>query len=337
MKIAITGGTGFVGGHFAEQCLEEGHNVVLISRGTSGYGARHLDNPDASHVAASVLDRDSMREAVASCDAVAHLAGINRETGVATYDRVHVEGTRSVVEAAEAAGVDRIALLSFLRARPDCGSGYHESKWAAEEIIRDSDVPHTVLKAGVIYGQGDHMVDHLAKALRTFPVFALVGRSERQVAPVAVADVAAILKASLVEKRLQDATVPVIGPDTMPLAEEVKRVGDVVDAEPWYIRLPVPLHYLIAGVMETTMHEPITALAQVRILSEGLSEPAPADAVTALPDDLAPETQFEASTIQAALPARLGFRTDDFGVRFGDVSNTARDTLSMVRQSMYNK
>jgi uncharacterized protein YbjT (DUF2867 family) len=334
MRIAITGGTGFVGGHFAEQCLDAGHEVVLIARGTEGYGARLLDDPDATHVAAIVADREAMRAAIAGCDAVAHLAGINRETGRATYERVHVEGTRAVVDAAEAADVDRLALMSFLRARPDCGSGYHESKWAAEELVRESDVPHTVLKAGVIYGRGDHMVDHLAKALRTVPVFGLVGRSGRQVAPVAVADVAAILRASLVDGELERATVPVIGPEEMPLAEAVQRVGDVVDGEPWYVRLPVPLHYAIAGVMECTMHEPLTALAQVRILSEGLIEPAPADSVEPLPDDLAPETRFGEPTIRAALPDRLGFGLADFDLRLGDVPATARDTVSMIGQSL---
>ena len=45
-----------------------------------------------------------------------------------------------------------MALLSFLRARAHCGSGYHQSKWAAEEIVRGSGLDYTILKAGVIHG-----------------------------------------------------------------------------------------------------------------------------------------------------------------------------------------
>ena len=50
-------------------------------------------------------------------------------------------------------------MLSFLRARPDCGSPYHESKWAAEQLIRESGLDYTILKAGMIYGRGDHLID----------------------------------------------------------------------------------------------------------------------------------------------------------------------------------
>jgi len=55
----------------------------------------------------------------------------------------------------------KIAITGFLRARPDCGSAYHESKWAAEEMVRSSGLEFTILKAGMIYGHGDHLVASL--------------------------------------------------------------------------------------------------------------------------------------------------------------------------------
>ena len=131
---------------------------------------------------------DDLAAAFAGCDVVAHCAGINREIGDQTFQRVHVDGTRAVVEAAHRAGVQRIVMVSFLRARPDCGSGYHESKWEAEEIIRHSGIDHTILKSGMIYGRGDHMVDHVARAARTVPFFWTVGFRERRARPVPVDD-----------------------------------------------------------------------------------------------------------------------------------------------------
>ena len=136
MKIAITGGTGFVGRHLARALVGEGHQVVLIARGVDG---RDPDIRSLSQATFAPIGTDSaerLAEALADCDAVAHCAGINRAIGEQTYERVHIEGTRHVVDAARAAGVDKILLLSFLRARPRCGSPYHESKWAAEEIVR---------------------------------------------------------------------------------------------------------------------------------------------------------------------------------------------------------
>jgi len=165
MQIAITGGTGFVGGHLADR-LGPAHAIV-ISRRTG----------------VDVENVDALARAFAGCDAVVHAAGINRELGNQTFERVHVDGTRAVVEAAKLAGVKRIVVVSFLRARPDCGSGYHETKWAAEELIRHSGIDHTILKASMIYGPGDHMVDHVSRAVKTWPVFATVGFHERTVRP----------------------------------------------------------------------------------------------------------------------------------------------------------
>ena len=114
-----------------------------------------------------------------------------------------------MVEAARKAGVRKIALISFLRARPDCGSGYHESKWQAEEIVRRSGLDFTVLKCSVIYGRGDHMLAHLSHAFYTFPIFAFVGFNDRLIRPNAVEDVARIVNAALTEgarsKRLKTA------------------------------------------------------------------------------------------------------------------------------------
>ncbi|GAA4385594.1 hypothetical protein GCM10023152_36600 [Agromyces bauzanensis] len=85
---------------------------------------------------------------------------------------MHIEGTANVIAAAKRAGVRMVIMLSFLRARPDCGSPYHESKWAAEDLVRDSGLDYTILKAGMIYGRGDHLINHLSHTVQTLPVFA---------------------------------------------------------------------------------------------------------------------------------------------------------------------
>lgn len=182
--------------------MAEGHEVVLVARGAD---RRDLSIRELSQVrmaSAAIDDERALTEAFRDCQAVAHCAGINRELGAQTYARVHVRGTRAVVAAARNAGVGKLAMMSFLRARPDCGSGYHESKWRAEEIVRASGLDYTILKSGVIYGRGDHMLDHLSHAFRTFPFFVLVGLRERPVRPVAVADVVALLRAALTDGRM---------------------------------------------------------------------------------------------------------------------------------------
>jgi NADH dehydrogenase len=243
---------------------------------------------------------DDLTRAFAGCDAVAHCAGINRELGGQTYLRVHIEGTRNVVEAARKAGVRKIALISFLRARPQCGSGYHESKWAAEELVRNSGLDYTIFKCGVIYGRGDHMLDHLSHAFYSFPLFAFVGFKDKPIRPNAVEDVARIVKASMVEGKLSRQTVAVTGPEELTLREAVRRVAGVVGRKPVMFPLPVWFHYALGWLVERIMVVPLISVAQVRILSEGLAEAWPP--CDTLSEELAPRIRFTEEQIRKGLP-----------------------------------
>lgn len=298
MKIAITGGTGFVGRNVARALAAEGHELILIARGIDrtdptirGLGRFvSLDLDTTSHLAG----------AMAGCDAVVHCSGINRENKDQTYRKVHIEGTRHVVEAARQVGTRKIVLISFLRARPNRGSLYHESKWAAEEIIRQSGVDYTVLKCGVIYGPGDHMLNHLSHAFYTFPLFAFVGFRDRPIRPNAVEDVARIVKACVLEDKLARKTVAVLGPEELTLREAVRRVASVVGRQPIMFPMPVWFHRMLGWCLERMMKIPMVSSAQVRMLHEGLAEPAPA--CDAMPPELAPRLQFTSEQIQKGLP-----------------------------------
>ena len=301
MKIAVTGGTGFVGRHVAYAVAAEGHKVVLLARGVDRTEPRIRRLPRMLFVAKDLENTAALTEAFAGCSAVVHCAGINRELGNQTYQKVHIEGARHVVEAAKKAGANKIVLISFLRARPDCGSGYHESKWAAEEIVRGSGLDYTILKCGVIYGRGDHMLNHLSQAFHTFPIFGFVGFKDKPMRPNAVEDVAHIVKASVLDDALSRKTVPVMGPEELTLREAVRRVARVVGRRPLMFPMPFWFHYALGWLLERVMSVPMVSSAQVRMLAEGLAEAAPP--FEPMPPELAPRIQFTEDQIRKGLPA----------------------------------
>lgn len=309
MKIAVTGGTGFIGGHLAQRLAAEAHEVVLLSRGSDRPEQPGAEKARMEFVSSDLSDPEVLAEALANCDAVAHCAGINRELGKQTYQTVHVEGTRNVVQAARRAGVKKIVLMSFLRARPNCGSAYHESKWAAEEIVRGSGLDYTIIRAGMVYGRGDHMLDHLSHALHTFPLFAMVGFKEKGIRPLAVEDLVEVLAAALVEKRLSRQTIAVTGAEELYLSEAVRRVARVTGRKIRLVPAPIWFHYLLARFWEWTMRIPLVARAQVRILSEGVTEPALSSDV--LPPDLMPSRRFTDDQIRSGLPEPGAFTLRD--------------------------
>lgn len=293
MRVAITGGTGFVGRHLAKRFPST--DVAIVSR-RSG---------------TPVDDVDALTRAFDGCEAVAHCAGINREIGEQTFDRVHVQGTAAVIEAARRTGLRKIVMLSFLRARPGSGSRYHESKWVAEEMIRSSGLEYTVLKAGMIYGRGDHLVDHLSRTIQTIPIFASVGLREKTISPIPVEELVDVIAAALGD-RLTNQTVAVHGGETLLLSEAARRVARVLERRLVIVPLPVAFHYALAQFTEWTMKVPLLAKAQARMLSEGVTEAAlPA---AELPGDLRPRLPFDDAQIRSALPEPGGFTWRDLRV-----------------------
>jgi NADH dehydrogenase len=309
VKIVITGGTGFVGRHLARRLLREGHEVVLLARGEGRSDLEVRRLPGVSFMALGLDDAEKLAAAFSGCAAVIHCAGINREIEGSTYERVHVGGSGNVVAAARRAGVRRVQLISFLRARANCGSAYLESKWAAEEIFRHSGLDFTVFKCGVIYGRGDHLLAHLSRAFHTFPLFALVGFRDKTVRPVAVEDIAQLVARSLSNQLLSRRTLAVLGPEELTLREAVRRVARVVGKNPLMFPLPVWFHHVLGCLVERFMVTPLVSVAQVGMLSEGLSEPWPPCELP--PPDLAPGLRFTEEQIRQGLPPAGPFGARD--------------------------
>jgi NADH dehydrogenase len=181
MRVILAGGTGFLGRHVAEALVATGHTVLLLTRGTRTAGAADVAELLQADVGSDALPLDAMRD----CNALVNLIGIKRRQGTQTFERIHVEATRHLIEAARELGIRRYIHISVVCCRPDSRSACHDTKWRAEESIRSSRLNDTILKPGVIYGPGGDMVSHLVKMIRFATVFPVVGRGD-SLAPVNV-------------------------------------------------------------------------------------------------------------------------------------------------------
>jgi uncharacterized protein YbjT (DUF2867 family) len=155
-RVFVTGGSGFVGSAVIEELLSHGYEVhALLRHGTLGDLENRVKTFHGDLFDASVLDAG-----MAGCDAVIHLVGIIAEKpakGV-TFERIHVEGTRAVVEATKRAKVGRYVQMSALGTRPKAESEYHQTKYRAEEIVRTSALEWTIIRPSMIHGpRGEFM------------------------------------------------------------------------------------------------------------------------------------------------------------------------------------
>ncbi len=299
MKIAITGGTGFIGRHVARDLIAHGHEVIIIARGRYSRNTQPIEG--ATFMALDANDTDKLTHAFEGCDAVVHCAGTSVEDARQTFHRLHVEGTRSAVSAAERAHVKKFVLLSYLSVRPTVKSEYHTTKWQGEEIVRSSKLNFTILKAGLVYGPGDHLLNNLSNLFRKIPVFAAVGLKEKTVRLVAVEDLVEVIRASLDEDRFARQTVAVLGPEEFPFSQAARRIARAMGKR-FLLVLPFPVffHRILAFFSERFMPKPLITKSQVQMLADGISQPT-LESIP-LPDDLKPKTLFTEEQIRRGLP-----------------------------------
>ena len=111
MRAFVTGASGFIGGHVARALLERGHEVTALVRPGS---ALRFEHPRLTLAQGDLCDRASLDRAVAGCDAAFHIAALYTfwSPDAEAMWRANVDGTRNVLEAALAAGVERVVHTS---------------------------------------------------------------------------------------------------------------------------------------------------------------------------------------------------------------------------------
>lgn len=218
-RVFVTGAGGFVGSAVLEELSRRNiPATALVNRrdppSTAG---------DVRVFKGDLFDPASLAQGLRDCRAVIHLVGIILEKprqGV-TFDRLHVQATRSIVQASQRAGIRRFLHMSALGVRPDAVSQYHKTKWQAEEIVRGSQMDWTIFRPSLIHGaRGEFMKMEASWARKKSPPFFFMPYFGRGILglggagmlqPVDVRDVARAFADSLDKPQTLSKTYPIAG------------------------------------------------------------------------------------------------------------------------------
>ena len=158
--LAITGGTGFVGGHLIAAAREAGHDLRALTRGWR-------PPEDGIDWVEGALDRpQSLDKLLLDADALVHIAGLINAPDRAGFEAVNVDGTRAMIDAARRAGVRRFVHISSLAAREPELSDYGWSKARSERLVAASGLDWTIIRPPAVYGPGDRETFELFKMAR---------------------------------------------------------------------------------------------------------------------------------------------------------------------------
>jgi uncharacterized protein YbjT (DUF2867 family) len=242
MRVLVTGATGFVGREIVRQLRTAEHTIRLLVRSPHSPRVRELvSNWGAELRPGNILDAASLPGSLVGTDAVIHLVGIISEVAQNTFENVHTRGTQNMVAAAQQAGVRRFIHMSALGTRPNAASRYHQSKWAAEELVRRSGLEFTIFRPSLIYGPKDQFVNLFASIIRWSPVVPLMGSPSARFQPVPVEAVASAFASSLQEPKSFAQTFDLCGPEPLTLSDIVDRIQTVLGKRRLKLHIPLSL------------------------------------------------------------------------------------------------
>jgi NADH dehydrogenase len=264
--IFISGGTGFIGSHAVKRLVSAGHNVRLLITGGHGLAAG-LPKDRTEYVNGSVTDTESLRGTMDDCDATVNFVGIIVQVGDATFERIHAQGVKNLLDEAKRAGVKRFVHISALGTSDRPVSEYFRTKLKAEQLIKASGIPYVILRPSLVFGPEDKFFNTL-KPLLCAPIQPVIGTGKTMFQPIWVEDIASCIVKAVEDDRPVNGVWEIGGPEQVTFDELLDRMGEALGhARRPKLHIPTVLMKPVATIMEALLSRPPLTNDQLKMLS----------------------------------------------------------------------
>ncbi|MBD3219152.1 MAG: NAD(P)H-binding protein [candidate division Zixibacteria bacterium] len=268
MRIFLTGGSGYFGSNLIPRLLEAGHKpVCLIRKGSESKIEKYLN--DIEIISGGISDLSSWKDQLKDIDAVMNLIGIIREfpsRGI-TFKRLHYETTKILADLAMEIGVKRFIQMSALGASPDSKSGYHRTKYMAEQYLQKTELDWTILRPSFIIGKGNDFVETVTNLMDSAPLFPIIGNGEYRMQPVDIDNVTAGFVQALTNDKTIGKIYEIGGPDRFSYKQMIDLIAQARGKKARKVHMPIFLMKSIAGAFEYFKSFPLTK-SQINMLLE---------------------------------------------------------------------
>jgi NADH dehydrogenase len=265
--ILVTGATGFLGRHVVAALRGRELSVRCLVRDRARAGS--LESLGCDLAVGDVTDAESLRAAAEGCDVIVHLVSIIAGRPE-DFDRVMVDGTWNVIDAAQKAGVGRFVLMSALGASEETKElvPYYGAKWAMEQAVREAGLEHVILRPSFVFGPSGGALPQFISMTRYLPVTPVAGPGKQRIQPIFVEDVAEFVSRSIDLPGAANGTFELAGPETLSWNELWDRLAAVLGKRRAKVHLPLSLLRAPAFVFERLPRAPVTR-DQLTMLAAG--------------------------------------------------------------------
>jgi NADH dehydrogenase len=248
--IMITGGTGFIGNVLIRQLSNLGYPIKLLIRPSKT--SPNLPTGIPLEVAiTSFSDAKGLRAAMKGVDIIYHLASAEALGRKAQLTTVDIQGTDAIVQAASQAKIERFFYLSHLGA--DRASAYPllKAKAIAEHAIKSANLPYTIFRSAVAYGEQDHFTNGLAVLLKLSPYFVMLpDEGTTLLQPIWVEDLATIMTWALDMPHTINETIEVGGPEYLSFTEICSILAEKININRRYVNVPPVFLNMMTEILE---------------------------------------------------------------------------------------
>ena len=262
-KIAILGGTGFVGQSLCNRLSKDGYKLKVPTRNREYNRDNLILLPNLELIETDIHNSDDLKELLIDCDAVINLVGIlneKRNNGKG-FRKVHVELVKNLISICKVHGIRRILQISALGADAKNGKSFYlKTKGEAEKLLRSNSVgiKTTILKPSVIFGKKDSFFNRFAKLLKICPFFFPLACYKTKFSPIYVLDVVEMIAKSINDPNSYNKSYQLCGPKTYSLKNLISLTSETLDLKCVIIPLNNTLSYIQARVFDFLPNKPFS-------------------------------------------------------------------------------
>ena len=279
MKVALFGGTGFVGSYIIDELISQNLIPRVLVRNNSE--SKLVNKENCQIINGDINDISAINDTIEGCEAVIYNIGIIRQfvrRGI-SYENLHFQGAKRCIDAAKNLGVKRFILMSANGVTHN-GTGYQSTKMLAEEYLKWADLDYTIFRPSLVFGdpRGEERPEfctQLKKDMLSLPFPAPsfhkglnpLNGGKFALSPIHAKDVSKIFVDSIKEEQAIKKTFP-LGGDAYYWNDVIKIISKACGKNKWTIPAPVFPIKAIAGILERFSWFPITK-DQLTMLIEG--------------------------------------------------------------------